>query len=532
MSEYIPDAEAIAQDELERLLRKATKEELIEVAEGNTLELGDLSEFSKIQILRKFQEIFDAYDGPQSERIQMLEQFICPARLSDEISYFHLILAGLKKKVEVSTVKNLDDIIQENGDLPSLAVDQKALQMLQEQQQKLLELQQQLTEDEAGDIQKDLRNRKLPVDTKNQIDLEMENRLRREYELRRMIEEEYSQKERKYSNVSTVDAIRTLDFKRELKIQGTIGGKTETRLNYISLQSQVSEATTRGYSNEEIKFALRRAVATGSELRQYLDTLEADISLDEVLGYIRGAYKEKTAGELFQDLNKLCQNSSEDNQSFLFRALSLRQKMIAASKVEDAINYGTDLIQSVFKRSVLTGLRDDAIRAHMKLFLSSSAKKTDQELIEEISKVSAEETEHMSKQVGSTSKRVSFRAEASCSTEANGNERRARVNEITGGSESSRTSHAAKACEMAHVTIESQVKNAVKPLTDTIRELSLQLSSMQKELEEMKQRRHTSAKKQKRLGCSACLANNITCKHCFRCGKEGHRIASCPNSSN
>ena len=28
----------------------------------------------------------------------MIEQFICPFRLSDDISYFHMILSGLKKK--------------------------------------------------------------------------------------------------------------------------------------------------------------------------------------------------------------------------------------------------------------------------------------------------------------------------------------------------------------------------------------------------------------------------------------------------
>ena len=417
---------------------------------------------------------------------------------------------------------------------------------LQQQQQQLLDMQKQLRDEEAAEIHQNRDDqpksflefqKKMLGDGKHMsgIDQETESRVRYEHDLRRKIEEEYSHRERRDSNMSAVDAIRSLGFKRELKIQGTIGGRKDTRLNYISLQSQVSEATKRGYSDEDITFALRRAVAPESELRQYLDALDSDISLEEVLEYIRGAYKEKAASELFHDLNKLCQNSTEENQAFLFRALSLRQKMIAASKIEDSIDYSVDLIQSVFKRSVLTGLREDAVRAHMKSCLSPSSKKTDRELIDEISKVSAEETEHILKQGGSCN-----RSDRGCNigtaAATGGAERRARVNQVTFndavGDESSRsTDYAAKAYEVTHRHIESQINSVVKPLTDTIKDLTLQLSEMQKELEEMKKRRQSATPRHKRLGCKECLAKKIMCKHCFKCGQDGHRIASCPNSS-
>ena len=62
-------------------------------------------------------------------------------------------------------------------------------------------------------------------------------------------------------------------FRKEFKIVGTIGGLGDKRLDYISLCSQVAEGRARGFLDDEIVFGLKRAVAAGSELRMYLDSL-------------------------------------------------------------------------------------------------------------------------------------------------------------------------------------------------------------------------------------------------------------------
>ena len=78
-----------------------------------------------------------------------------------------------------------------------------------------------------------------------------------------------------------------------------------------------------------------------------MDSLEK-YDLKELLACVRSAYQEKSASALFQDLNKLCQTNDEDVQAFIFRALGLRQKVLAASEADDAIPYDATLIQSVF----------------------------------------------------------------------------------------------------------------------------------------------------------------------------------------
>ena len=307
-----------------------------------------------------------------------------------------------------------------------------------------------------------------------------------------------SQEQERESTHATMDAIKSLGFsRRELKIQGTVGGNADNRLNYVSLASQVSEAKGKGHSESEIAYALRRAVAAGSELRQYLDSLDGDISLDVVLGCIRRAYKEKAASELFQDLNNLCQMPEEDNQTFIFRALGLKQKMIAASKVETAVKYDVALIQSVFKRSVSTGLRSETVRSHMKPFLQTTREVPDHELIGELSKIAAEETERETKQIGSACSR-----------------RRVQINEVS--------------------VNKVEMEKVIKPLTDTIQELSDQLKAMQSELGAMKQRRSERQQRKtswKPKGCLDCVSKKLFCKHCWKCGGDGHIATNCQSSN-
>ena len=88
-------------------------------------------------------------------------------------------------------------------------------------------------------------------------------------------------------------------------------------------------------------FALRRAVTVGSELRQYLDPLGG-----KVMDFIRSAYKEKTAAELFNDLSHLKQNKDEENQDFLFRSLALKAKMKKAAEIEQEYEYASGLIEA------------------------------------------------------------------------------------------------------------------------------------------------------------------------------------------
>ena len=252
----------------------------------------------------------------------------------------------------------------------------------------------------------------------------------------------------------TVEALKqmgfnsgTSTFRKEFKISGVVGGKTEQRVEYISLLSQIGEGKKKGYGDEEIAFGIRRAVSQGSVLRGYLDSLP-EFSLSDLLGYIRTSYKEKGATELFQDLNRLVQKEGESAQDFLFRALGLRQKVMLASEAEAAIRYDENLVKSVFYHALKTGFLSQAVRNHMHPFLDPLRGTPDNVLISIVHKIAAEEQERLGK-FKDNSRKVQFDTQV-------------KVNEIGMTKE-----------------IASSINEMVKPLFDSVKALTEQVQSMQ-----------------------------------------------------
>ena len=113
----------------------------------------------------------------------------------------------------------------------------------------------------------------------------------------------------------------TSAFRKEFRVNNTIGGPIEKRLDCISLQGQVAEAKRRGYAESEIVFGIKRAVCSGTQLRMYLDS-RPDLPLERIMQIIRGSYREKSASDLFQQSNLLSQMDTENAQEFLVRALT------------------------------------------------------------------------------------------------------------------------------------------------------------------------------------------------------------------
>lgn len=283
-----------------------------------------------------------------------------------------------------------------------------------------------------------------------------------------------------FRNLGIVGNNKTSTFRKELKITGTIGGKKEQRLDYLSLCSQIAEARQRGYEEDEICFAIKKAVSPSSGIKAYLDSLHTNVSLNDVLTCVRSSYQEKSVSELFQDLTKMCQSSSENAQEFLFRALGLRQKVQAASNATEDIRYDPSLIQQTFLHSVLTGLKSETVRSHIKPFLDKNCRAKDCVLIEEMGRVCAEENERISKM------NTNWRKEAP------------KVQEVSTG---------------------------MKDLAEQLKSLGEQMKEVKAEMVSMKKDGKPSWKKSK---CDACSQKNERfCSHCFKCGQEGHQSRNC-----
>ena len=324
---------------------------------------------------------------------------------------------------------------------------------------------------------------------------------------------------RKLEARDTVELLKCLGetsvFRREFKLSGTVGGDEKHRLTYISLCTQIHEATSKGYKDMEIVGGLRRAVSVGTPLRTYLDSLPADlVTLKEFMIIIRSAYQEKSASELLREMDKMCQKDSEDAQAFLFRALGLRQRIIIAAEAEREVKYEKSQVQSLFLHSLRTGITQDSVRAHILPFLDLSKGTPDNILISEINKAVSDENERLAKR--RDGKRSDSKASASG---------------VSTGSTGS--------------TDFEQFMKPMQSLQEQLSKMTTEMNTMREEMGKLRQnkqerrvnwktgRQDESRTAWKKRACKKCTTDGVAadCKHCWKCGEDGHFSRTCQKTA-
>lgn len=184
---------------------------------------------------------------------------------------------------------------------------------------------------------------------------------------------------------------------REFKISGFIGepGQRE-RLTFSSLARQIESGLNKGYQEQEIVDAVIRAITPGLQLRSYLEG-KTDLTLPMLRRILRSHYQEKNATELYKQLTTESQRSKETPQSFLIRALDLRQKILFASQEDESgLKYDPVLVQNMFLHTVLTGLQNDRIQGDLQPYLTDTTV-TDERLLEKLNVACSHEAERQSK---------------------------------------------------------------------------------------------------------------------------------------
>ena len=279
---------------------------------------------------------------------------------------------------------------------------------------------------------------------------------------------------------------------KEFKIQGTIGEPGQKdKLTYQSLISQIEAGLKRSYSDQEVVLAVIRAVQPGLQLRSYLESVN-NITLERLRKILRFHFHEKSATELYQSLTTAAQQENEDPQSFLMRALTIRQKILFASKEADCgITYDSASVQSLFLHAVETGLKEETIRAKVRPALSRRDV-TDEELIESMFLAVSAETERNNKfnlpnNVNNVKPTKPLRVNAVHSATGNDNE----------------------------------ILSAIKALRKDFASIQTEFQA----LKECSSTSHTSMRAPRH--CDHCTTTE-ECNHCYVCGASNHFARNCP----
>lgn len=195
-------------------------------------------------------------------------------------------------------------------------------------------------------------------------------------------------------------------WRKDFKIAGQIGEPGQKdRLTFSSLARQIENGLSKGYPESEITDAVIRAITPGLQLRSYLEGKE-NLTLPALRRILRSHYQERGATELYKQLTSEVQSSKETPQSFLIRAMDLRQKILFASQeVESSLKYDPALVQSLFMHTVLTGLQNDNIKSDLQPYLLQT-NTSDELLLEKVNIACANEKERQDKKKHSAPSRV------------------------------------------------------------------------------------------------------------------------------
>ena len=303
--------------------------------------------------------------------------------------------------------------------------------------------------------------------------------------------------------------------RREFKISGQIGEPGQRdRLTFSSLAHQIEHGRLKGHTEHEIVEGVIRAVVPGSALRSYLEG-RVGLTLPKLRHILRSHYQEKDATELYHRLSRLAQDSKESAQSFLIRALDLKQKVIFASQEADSgLKYEPSLVQHMFLHALLTGFRSEAVRHELRPLLLDP--KTPDEVLFEKANIAA--SHEMERQEKLRNKAIS-------------------VHEVQ--SQPPTQEQKKKPKEGTLMTDITELKAGIAEIAILKQQISGLQETLTKKPQDQRQPRQVSRRQYtQRQGCPNCdrLGKGDQCDHCFKCGSSDHFARGCrtrrPRSGN
>ena len=304
---------------------------------------------------------------------------------------------------------------------------------------------------------------------------------------------------------SNIDHLKTI-LKRELRITGTISAPGQKdQVSFISLNRQIEAALAKGYTVREIVDAVIRSISPILPLRSYLEAI-SEINLPTLCRIIRAHYQEKNSSELYAELANLVQSPNEEPQTFLIRALNLREKVIYASKEEHSkLKYDSEHVQSMFLHTIETGLISNTLRGRIRPLLQDITI-TDEELISQLNVAITEEAEQ--------SKKLASNVKV-----------KAKVTQVEQAQP--------KPSEKPQKAQEAEMLNEMRALKAKVAVLEQEVKESQVKQKNSRPNRNSSKGSRfqgNRRGCSSCASSGIgdSCRHCWKCGSDAHFSFNCP----
>ena len=375
-----------------------------------------------------------------------------------------------------------------------------------------------------------------------------------------------------------VDLLRGMRA-REFKIDGSVGRKAGC-IDWQNLQFQVKKGKTAGYNFDEIRNGVIKAMKAGSSMHRYFQNAD-DIEEDEFMEMLRNHYviQAQNASTVFNEMVGSAQESDEEAGEYAFRVLEMCKSVVKLSLKEDH-QWDSTLVRKSCLHALSVGFIEHTIRSDLREFLKD-VKKTDNEILAEVSKAELRDAECKQKMKGKGAG-VKGGAHASCSASCtfegvhnnkfnnynnnkynsnknsssnnmtnnnnnnsntynnnssssnNNNNNNYNNNEQNNMNEQQNTGDISNSAENRILAAVSKVNDKVDEIgkvVSRVDKLEIGLEAVKEQLTRQQIPVIPALGGQRRsIKCQACeLIPGSYCRHCGKCGQEGHKRKDCPN---
>ena len=326
---------------------------------------------------------------------------------------------------------------------------------------------------------------------------------------------------------------------KEFKIDGKIG-HGENPLSFHNIQYQISDAEDLEYKWKEISSAILKAMKGGSSIRNYFER-NPDLDKDEFMEMLESLLdEEKESSDLVLEMKAKVQGKDEKVLNYVLDMVSLKKQIVKES-AEEGNPIGDDLVWKWCTRAILEGLRYDPIRQEMRTILSNP-QTNEPELMKKVKQLVKVEQEHLRKtgeDDGGTNSNQKQRSNTKRNADVNqlsvsnglGTQKTDEKNRSTGkNADVCKEDDGFSKLDAKLDLIVQQMGECVEVIP-VVRGLEQDVKSLKKEMKELKENPAVGQPfRRPILKCEECKKTNAFCRHCAKCGEEGHKLSKCPKN--